>query len=91
MSDKMNELHKRFKVAVRARDSGRYMYQIFTVAGEPRTFRSDSKSYATPDEAERAGYEAVAVLKGNRSNKNLPFAYEVLGRVRFTAARSSLS
>jgi hypothetical protein len=38
------------------------MYQIFTLAGEPRTFRSDSESYATPAEAERAGYEAVAVL-----------------------------
>jgi hypothetical protein len=63
MSDRMNEIYKRFRVAVRARDDGRYIYQIFTVAGEPRTFRSDKTSYATPHEAERAGYEAVAVLK----------------------------
>jgi hypothetical protein len=63
MSDSVNELHKRFRVAVRARESGRYTYQIFTVAGEPRTFRSDNKSYATPGEAERAGYEAVALFK----------------------------
>jgi|HubBroStandDraft_4_1064222.scaffolds.fasta_scaffold206192_1 hypothetical protein len=58
----MNDRHIEFRVAVRARDGGRYMYQIFTLAGEPRTFRSDSESYATPAEAERAGYEAVAVL-----------------------------
>ena len=64
MSDRVNELCKRFRVAVRARDGGKYMYQIFTVAAEPRTFRSDNESYATPDEAERAGYEAVAVLQG---------------------------
>ena len=65
MSEKVNNFNNQFRVAVRAQDSGRYTYQIFTVAGEPRTFRSDSKSYATPDEAERAGYEAVAVLKGS--------------------------
>jgi predicted ATPase len=63
MSDSVNEFHQRFRVAVRARESGRYTYQIFTIAGEPRTFRSDNQSYDTPDEAERAGYEAVAVLK----------------------------
>jgi hypothetical protein len=58
----MNDRHIEFRVAVRARDGGRFMYQSFTLAGEPRTFRSDSESYATPAEAERAGYEAVAVL-----------------------------
>jgi hypothetical protein len=63
MSDRMTELSKRFRIVVRARDGGRYMYQIFTVAGETRTFRSAKKSYAAPHEAERAGYEAVAVLK----------------------------
>jgi predicted ATPase len=65
MIERARHLHGQFRVAVRAREGGRYTYQIFTVAGEPRTFRSDSKSYATPDEAERAGYEAVAVLKGS--------------------------
>jgi hypothetical protein len=64
MSDRMNELYKRFRVAVRARDGARYMYEIFTVAGEPRTLRSDNESFSTPHEAERAGYEAVAVLQG---------------------------
>ena len=60
----MHSNESRFKVAVRARDGGRYVYQIFTVAGEPQTFRSDNESFATPHEAERAGYEAVAVLEG---------------------------
>jgi hypothetical protein len=39
------------------------MISNFTVAGEPQAFRSAKQSYATPHEAERAGYEAVAVLK----------------------------
>jgi hypothetical protein len=51
----MNDGHIEFRVAVRARDGGRFMYQIFTLAGEPRTFRSDSESCATPAEAARAG------------------------------------
>jgi hypothetical protein len=44
------------------------MYQLFTLAGEPRTFRSDDKSYDTPEQAVQAGYEALAVLRRNRSN-----------------------
>jgi hypothetical protein len=59
----MNERYLKFRVAVRARDNGQYMYQIFTLAGEPRTFQSDNRGYATPEEAERAGYDAIAVLK----------------------------
>jgi len=58
----MNEHHLKFRVAVRARDNGRYTYQIFTLAGEPRTFQSADKSYKTPEEAVEAGHEAVAVL-----------------------------
>jgi hypothetical protein len=58
----MNESHRRFRVAVRACDNGQYTYQIFTLAGEPRTFQSDNRKYATPEEAVEAGYEAVAVL-----------------------------
>lgn len=50
-----------FRVAIRARQ-GRYGFQIFTVAGEPQTFRDDSASYASPDEAAEAGYEAVAAI-----------------------------
>jgi len=54
------------RVAVRAREGGGgYTYQIFTVASEPRTLLSakNGNSYSSPAEAERAGYEAVAILK----------------------------
>jgi hypothetical protein len=52
------------RVAVRAREGGGgYTYQIFTVASEPRTLLSAKNGYSSPAEAERAGYEAVAVLK----------------------------
>ena len=54
------------RVAVRAREGGDgYTYQVFTVASEPRTLLSakNGNSYPSPAEAERAGYEAVAVLK----------------------------
>jgi len=46
----------------------RYTYQIFTVASEPRTLVSaeNDNSYASPADAERAGYEAVAVLNSER-------------------------
>jgi predicted ATPase len=64
----MNERNKKFRVAVRAQNGGNYNYQIFTVAGEPQTLQSDNQSYATPEDAERAGYEAVAVLNGLASN-----------------------
>ena len=60
----MNERDQRFRVAVRAQDGGSYSYQIFTMAGEPRTLQSNDQSYPTPEDAERAGYEAVAVLNG---------------------------
>lgn len=54
-----------FRVAVHARESGGFTYEIFTVASEPQTLLADTngRSYASPAEAERAGYEAVAVLK----------------------------
>jgi hypothetical protein len=56
------------RVAVRARKSGGYTYQIFTVASEPRTLVSaeNDNSYASPADAERAGYEAVAILNSER-------------------------
>jgi hypothetical protein len=47
----MHQSDLKFRVAVRARDGGRYTYQIFTVAGEPRTFQSDDKTNASPREA----------------------------------------
>jgi hypothetical protein len=55
----MNERKQKCGVAVRALDDGRYTYQIFTVGGEPRTIQSSHPSYATPEDAERAGYEAL--------------------------------
>lgn len=38
------------------------MYQLFTLAGEPRTLQCDDNSYDTPEQAVQAGYEALAVL-----------------------------
>jgi hypothetical protein len=61
----MHSNESRFKVAVRARDGGRYVYQIFTVLGEPRTVQIGDKTYASPQEAEQAGHEAVEVLNDN--------------------------
>jgi hypothetical protein len=57
-----NERYLKFRVAVRACENGQYMYQLFTLAGEPRTFQSDHRSYDTPEQAVQAGYEALAVL-----------------------------
>jgi hypothetical protein len=52
-----------FRVVVRARENGGFVYQIFTVgSAEPRPFQSDRKIYATREEAERAGYLAAAIL-----------------------------
>jgi len=57
-----NERYRKFRVAVRACENGQYTYQLFTLAGEPRTFQSDDRSYDTPEDAVQAGYEALAVL-----------------------------
>jgi hypothetical protein len=55
---------RELRVAVRARERGGYTYQIFTVASEPRTLLgAKDDSYASPAEAARAGFEAVAILK----------------------------
>ncbi len=52
------------RIAVRAGKNGYYSYQIFTVAGEPKTLLSSRRvrSYASPAEAAKAGLEAAAVL-----------------------------
>jgi hypothetical protein len=44
--------------------NGRFSYQIFTVAGEPRTLLGSRRirSYASSAEAAKAGLEAAAVL-----------------------------
>jgi hypothetical protein len=64
---------RELRVAVRARERGGYTYQIFTVASEPRTLvgAKNDRSYASPAEAERAGFEAAAVLKCI-----IPFPYQ---------------
>jgi hypothetical protein len=52
------------RVIVRAREyGGGYRYQIFTVGStEPRPFQSDNVTYATREDAERAGQVAAAIL-----------------------------
>jgi hypothetical protein len=64
----MNE--REFRVAVRARASGGYMYQIFTADSEPRTLLSARRGYASPAEAERAGYEAIATLMSHSRTRS---------------------
>jgi hypothetical protein len=51
-----------YGVAIRAGAGGRYTYQLFTMAGEPRTFLADDTSFESPQEAERAGYAALERL-----------------------------
>jgi hypothetical protein len=55
----LSERDPKFQVAVRACD-GRFTFEIFSVSGEPRTLQVGSQYYATPDDAERAGYAAIA-------------------------------
>jgi hypothetical protein len=58
----MQRRDQEFRVAIRA-CAGRYGYQIYTVAGEPQTIPAETKSYASPDEAVEAGYEAMATIR----------------------------
>jgi hypothetical protein len=60
MEQPVNEHDPRFQVAVRASADGRFTFQIFTLSGEPRTFHASSRTYATPADAAKAGYEAIA-------------------------------
>jgi hypothetical protein len=55
-------LRSLYGVAIRASAGGRYTYQLFTMAGEPRTFLADDTSFDSPQEAERAGYAALERL-----------------------------
>jgi hypothetical protein len=52
------------RVAVHARKNGGYTYQIFTMAGEPKTVlcHMNDDSYASAAEAVQAGFQTVAVL-----------------------------
>jgi hypothetical protein len=55
--------NKLLRVIVRAREDGGYRYQIFTVGGaDPRPSQSDNVTYATREDAERAGQVAAAIL-----------------------------
>jgi hypothetical protein len=56
----LSERGRKFQVAVRASADGRFTFEIFSVSGEPRTLQVGSQYYATPDDAERAGYAAIA-------------------------------
>ena len=57
---KLSDRNPKFSVAVRASADGRFTFEIFTVSGEPRTFRFESQHYSSPADAERAGYEVIA-------------------------------
>jgi hypothetical protein len=51
------------RVAVRAEKNGRYSYQIFIVAGEPKTVLTANRStYDSPAEAAGAGLRVAATL-----------------------------
>ena len=57
----MSDRNPKFSVAVRASADGRFTFEIFTVSGEPRTIRVESRQhYSSPADAERAGYEVIA-------------------------------
>jgi hypothetical protein len=55
MSQSVHEL----RVAVVATTNGLFTFEIFVVCGEPLTLYTDSRRYTTPDEAARAGREAI--------------------------------
>jgi hypothetical protein len=51
----MRRLNQEFRIAIRAREG--------TVGGESETVPADIESYASPDEAVRAGYDAMATIR----------------------------
>jgi hypothetical protein len=53
----------KFRVVVRARESGGYAYQIFTVDSSQPSIRSDNEIYATREAAVRAGYLAAGLIE----------------------------
>jgi hypothetical protein len=59
-SIQLSECGPKFSVAVRASADGRFIFEIFTVSGEPRTLQFESRHYSSPGDAERARYEAIA-------------------------------
>ena len=74
----MSERGPKFQVAVRASPGGAYTFEIFAVAGEPRTLQVNSQYYATPGDAARAGYAALAAkdLQTRNTNETAPVESE---------------
>jgi hypothetical protein len=63
MSSRSKRTKSQYRVAVCARADGRYTYQLFAVAAEPRTLLTDDTSFGSPEEAERAGHEILELLE----------------------------
>jgi hypothetical protein len=63
MSSRSRRSKSQYRVAVCARPDGRYTYQLFAVAAEPRTLLTDDTTFDSPEEAERAGYEILELLE----------------------------
>jgi hypothetical protein len=59
-SSRLSERGPKFQVAVRASADGRFTFEIFAVSGEPQTLQFETGYYTSPEDAERAGYEAIA-------------------------------
>ena len=71
-SNQLSDRNPKFSVAVRASANGRFTFEIFTVSGEPRTVRFESRHYSSPGDAERAGYEAIAAKGFQTIDKACP-------------------
>ncbi len=56
-------MQPKFRVIVRALESGGYCYQIFTVGSSEPSIRTDREVYATREEAERAGNLAANLIE----------------------------
>jgi hypothetical protein len=59
----LKESDPKFRVAVCASGDGRFTFEIYTAAGEPRTLQANRRHYATPDDANRAGHAAIAAKR----------------------------
>jgi hypothetical protein len=55
---------RQYRVTTRERVTGGWTYQLFVIGeDDPLAFEGENKSYITQEEAERAGYEAVAAKR----------------------------
>ena len=55
----MNDVPK-YEVRAIEQPSGRWVFRLVAIGADPSTWESDGKSYLTQQDAERAGYLAVA-------------------------------